>query len=90
MCRNPQAFYPAEVGMRRRIEGIGKQLENFRSAELVGWQADGMDHDQLNRNAFRSLIAVRRRHLPCSGEPVRGGHSVRLLPHSFIPNRAMR
>src|SRR3989338_723904 len=46
MGRNPQSLYLAEIRMHLGIEAIGEQLDDARSAEFVGRQADGVDHSQ--------------------------------------------
>lgn len=50
-----------EIGVGGRIEPIGKQRFDGRTTELVWRQAYGVDHDQLDRDARRPLIAVGRR-----------------------------
>lgn len=42
------------------IELIGKELLNGAIAKLAGWQADGVNHNQIDLGAVRALTKVGR------------------------------
>ncbi|MNT29113.1 hypothetical protein D3C72_1648410 [compost metagenome] len=49
-----------KIGVIRRIKSTGKQPIDIGAAELAGWQADIVDHQQRRRLLIRAKIAMRR------------------------------
>jgi hypothetical protein len=46
--------------MRRRIEPVGEQALDRVAAELPGRQTDRVDHDQVDLDARRAGVLIRR------------------------------
>ena len=55
---HPKALQLAEIGVGLRIEAVGEQGDDFRSAELARRQADGMDDNQPHRLSRWPLVAI--------------------------------
>jgi hypothetical protein len=53
-----------------RIKLIAKKLIDIRTAEFAGRQTDTMNNHQGNIRWIRSFVAIRRRILGDSGQPV--------------------
>ncbi len=58
MGGHSQAFDGRVIRMRFGIQAIGEEFQDPRSAELVRRQTDGVNHDQVNRGARWSRIAI--------------------------------
>lgn len=56
--RHPEAGYASVIGVLRGIEPVQKELLNTGASELPGRKADCMNHQELDRNACRPLIAI--------------------------------
>ena len=59
VCRNSKPPNALEVGMRVPVELVGEQALHIAIAKLPRRQADGVNHDQINLCAGRTLIDVR-------------------------------
>jgi hypothetical protein len=58
--RDFQAANRLKIGMGFPIELVGKELLNGAIAKLAGWQADGVNHNQIDLGGFRALTKVGR------------------------------
>lgn len=58
MRRHPEPGYANVIGILRRIEPVQKELLYTGPPELPGREADRMNHQELDRYARRSLIAI--------------------------------
>jgi len=47
-----------EAGMAGRIERIGEELVNVRTAKLPGWQGNAVDNNELRHDASGAVITV--------------------------------
>jgi len=58
MCGDFQILNFFEVGVCLCWQLIGEKLFDIRGAVFAGWQADGMDHNQVNLGIVRASITV--------------------------------
>src|SRR5487761_984793 len=69
-----QTLNRGEIGMGVRRQGSQEQMFNPGSAELARWQADAVDHQQINLGTCGALVAMGRGQLPGAadetGDPV--------------------
>jgi hypothetical protein len=75
--RDFQAANRLKIGMSFPIELIGKELLNCAIAKLAGWQADGVNHNQIDLGGLWALTKVGR--LAFFGAPIPA-----LLPHTQV------
>ena len=63
VARHLQVRHIGKVRMCIRIEAVGEQLVDLRSAVAARGQADTMDNHQFDVTAGRALITIRRWYL---------------------------
>ena len=60
MRRYSEACYASVIRMSRSIEVIQEKIFDCTAAEFTGRKTDRVDHEKIDRNPGRSIVAIRR------------------------------
>lgn len=77
--RNPQAVDVGEVAMRRGVKISCEQLLDGGAAEIAGWQADAVQHQQVDLRTGWTFIAMLAEHLAGTADQQARGNVDRQL-----------
>ena len=58
VCGDCHAANLLKVGMRVPVQGVGEKRFNLWAAVLTRWQADGVQHDQIDAGVIRPWAKV--------------------------------
>src|SRR5262249_3634922 len=80
--RDLEAADRLEVRMRRPVERVREEPLDRVATVFAGWQADAVQHDEIDRRGLRAWAEVRRRHAsratPPARVPLHGAHGATL------------